>query len=110
MGTKRKREALRPTGDVESVSSSQNESDYEIVPETDYVDIASALTAFPVEDSDDDLEDLIRSHQEKQNVKAGTQTVKRAIKGQSKLGTSAVGGGSFQNMGEYYMLPFIYTI
>ncbi|KAF8313459.1 DEAD-domain-containing protein [Clavulina sp. PMI_390] len=51
------------------------------------------------DEDDDDIEGLIRSQQEKQNVKSGAQTVKRAVKGQAKQGASAVGGGSFQSMG-----------
>lgn len=115
MGFKRKREARRPVEkDRESESASENGSDYEIVPGTDSVDISSALTGLAVDDSDDDIEGLIRSQQDKQNLKAGAQAVKRAVKGQSKQGASAVGGGSFQSMGEHkvsdlkWQIPYLF--
>lgn len=106
MGVKRKR--TRPQQSAshsnEPESSSDDASDYEIVAgnDDDEPDIASALTGFaPDDDEDDDIEGLIRSHQAKQNVKAGAEAVKRSAKAQSKPGgSSAVGGGSFQSMGE----------
>lgn len=102
-GLKRKRPgpAARAKPESDSDSSSDAGSDYEVVPGGDSVDISSALTRMAVDDEDDDIEGLIRSQQEKQNVKKGSQAVKQAAKGQGKQSTSAVGGGSFQSMGEH---------
>jgi len=99
-GLKRKRSTTRPALRSDAESSQGSASDYEIVADRHSVDISSNLATVDRAESDDDVEDLIRSQREKHNVRAGAKAVKRAVKGQSRQGTSAVGGGSFQSMGE----------
>lgn len=98
-GVKRKRWATRPASQSSVESSEGSASDYEVVAGDHPVGISSTLSAVDEPGGDDDIENLIRSQQEKKNVRAGAKAVKYAVKGQSKHGTSAVGGGSFQTMG-----------
>jgi hypothetical protein len=99
-GIKRKRQATHPASQSGAESSEGSRSDYEVVAYDHSIGISPALAAVGDAGSDEDIESLIRSQQEKQNVRAGAKAVKHAVKGQSKQGTSVVGGGSFQTMGE----------
>src|SRR6266849_6290395 len=96
---KRKRLATVPAPQSDAKPPDGSISEYEVVADDYPIDISSILAAVDHGDADDDIEGLIRSQQEKQNVRAGAKAVKNVVKGQSKQGTSAMGGGSFQSMG-----------
>jgi ATP-dependent RNA helicase DDX54/DBP10 len=75
----------------------------------DEIDISSALAGgsvgkpggkgnIHVDDSDDGLQEMIRSSITKRDVKGGTAVLKKT-KGNTKIAKGEVGGGSFQSMG-----------
>lgn len=99
---KRPSKASAPPVDSDSGSSDGDDNDdYEVV-SPDVIDISNALTGATIGgngDDDDDIDELIRSQQDKRNLKDGTEALKRVVKGQSKQGAGVTGGGSFQSMG-----------
>jgi hypothetical protein len=87
---------------AEEDGSGDETNDYEVVA-GDSIDISSALTGLVDEDNgDDDIEELIRSQQDKRKFKDAKDVLKHTIKGQ-KHGQVVTGGGSFQSMGESHV-------
>ena len=101
-GLKRKRnDAPAAQGDV----SDDEGNGYEVVAGGS-VDISSALTgAVGGDGSDDDIEELIRSQQDKRKFRDGKEALKHVVKGK-KQGQAVTGGGSFQSMGELDVVDF----
>jgi hypothetical protein len=107
MAPSQKRKARAAPVEDDAGSDSEGSS-YSEVPydSTDEVDISGALIGSlskagdNAEESDD--EEFIKTHQEKMNLKAGTEALKKVGKGAAKAskGKGVVGGGSFQSMGE----------
>jgi len=96
---KRGNENSRPRGDA-----SDSESSIDEIPMSDgEIDISSTLVGRHglMTDGEDD-EDFIRLSMAKQNIKSGTELLKKT-KGK-KISKGELGGGSFQSMG---MSPFL---
>lgn len=111
LSQKRKR-----SGDVDDDHYSEVSASFEQAQSDDEIDISSALTgkkaklARNTEESDDDFNEFLQESIAKRDIKGGTEVVKKA-KGKGKIVKGELGGGSFQSMGEWFIVspPLWYT-